>query len=326
MRRFLSAALTVLAILFGSTGFFACSDTPTLPPLRTPLRVENWAIQLQAAHPAEVARSGFQLVVMDYSWDGTAQRQYTPSEIQQIKDAGTIPIAYLSVGEAAPYRFYWKPEWNQDPPEWLGPANPNWPDAYIVRFWHPEWQAILRQYVDRIIAQGFAGIFLDGVDKFLFWSSASNGTGEHYPESTTAERMRTLLINLIQYARQKAGPNFRVLPLNGEEILRYDNDSLQMLIDGWVAESLFYNTIHPWGAGDQQWLQIHRFPYLDQLVAAGKPVFSVDYVDDGSGYQGSNKERIEDYRSRALSRGYLPYAARSDQMLDELNIIDGVQP
>ena len=57
-----------------------------------------------------------------------------------------------------------------------------------------------------------------------------------------------------------------------------------------------------------------------------KPVFSVDYVDDGSGYSGENKTRIDDYILKALNKTYLPYAARSDRELDELNVIDDIQP
>ena len=75
-----------------------------------------------------------------------------------------------------------------------------------------------------------------------------------------------------------------------------------------------------------EWIAEMRFPYLDKVLSAGKPVFSVDYVDDGSGYLGSNRERIDDYRAKAMKRGYLPYAALSARALDELNIIPGIQP
>ena len=42
-----------------------------------------------------------------------------------------------------------------------------------------------------------------------------------------------------------------------------------------------------------------------------KPVFSVDYVDDGSGYVGENKDRIDDYYSKALAKGYIPLRSQS---------------
>lgn len=61
------------------------------------------------------------------------------------------------------------------------------------------------------------------------------------------------------------------------------------------------------------------------VASENKPVFSVDYVDDGGGYVGENKDRIDDYHSKALAKGYIPYAARVDRALDELNIIKGIQ-
>jgi len=62
------------------------------------------------------------------------------------------------------------------------------------------------------------------------------------------------------------------------------------------------------------------------VKSAGKPVLTVDYVDDGTGYVGENRERIDEYLEKALEKGYTPYAALWDRELDELNLIDGVQP
>ena len=61
------------------------------------LKVKNWAYQLQNADP---------------------------EEIKKIKDSGKIPVAYISIGEAENYRFYWTDEWYNNPPEWLGKENP----------------------------------------------------------------------------------------------------------------------------------------------------------------------------------------------------------
>ncbi len=323
MNRYAAPLLTSLLPLFL---LFQCTSPTTSPSPTTHLDLRNWAIQLQGADPTTVAHSGFDLVVIDYSKDGTEAQRYTADEIQRIAAAGTLPIAYMSIGEAAKYRFYWKPEWNVHPPAWLGKENPHWPGAYAVRFWHPEWQSILHTYLDKIIEQGFAGVFLDGVNLFRYWANPHNGEGISYPESTVAQQMAELIAELSHYAKSKAGNSFLILPLNGEEILKYAPSDFLDTVDGWCAESLFYNRTAPWAPGDQAWLRIHRFPYLDSIVAANKPVLSIDYVDDGSGYTGQNKQRIDDYFAKAKARKYLPYAAIADQLLDELNVIPGVQP
>lgn len=290
------------------------------------LKVRNWAYQLQDADPEQIAKSGFDLIVMDYSKDGSEDGEYSPEEIQKIKDAGVIPIAYISIGEAEDYRFYWKEEWYTNPPEWLGRGDQDWEGNYAVKYWSDEWKAIIHAYLDRIIAQGFSGVYLDKVDEFEYWADQDNDEDEYLSEEEAAKRMIELIMDIVNYCREKVEGEFYIIPQNGEMILKYDDGTLLSAVSGWSAEDLFYNGTEPWGDEEIEWILKNRIPYLDMVLSKGKPVFSVDYVDDGSGYSGANKEGIDDYRRKAISKGYIPYVAISDRELDELNIIEGVQP
>ncbi len=84
-----------------------------------------------------------------------------------------LVLAYMSIGEAENYRFYWQAGWHTNPPSWLGPENPDWPGNYKVRYWDPAWQAIITgnssSYVQRILDAGFDGVYLDLIDAFEFW-------------------------------------------------------------------------------------------------------------------------------------------------------------
>lgn len=327
-------ASSVIPISFHefSSGSERQSVTEALPDLECehlmqhPLSIRDWAIQLQEADPNDIASSGFDLVVIDYSRDGSREGEYSKKDIEAMKSAGITPIAYLSVGEAEDYRFYWRREWFIDKPEWLGKENPDWEGNYAVKYWEEEWREILRAYVDRIVDQGFLGLYLDKVDEFEYWSDPSNGENLYLPESEAAEKMIDLIKEIAEYARAKAGECFLIIPQNGERILKYDSGELLEIVSGWAAEDLFYDGTEKWGEEDAAWISSHRLPYLDLVISEGKPVLSVDYVDDGSGYADANKRRIDDYRRRALERGYLPYAARSDRELDSLNLIECVQP
>ncbi len=83
---------------------------------------------MQNANPDEI----------DYSRDGTNEKRYQREEIEKIKENGIIPIAYVSIGEAENYRFYWKSEWDSVPPDWLGEENPEWHGNYAVKYWYKE--------------------------------------------------------------------------------------------------------------------------------------------------------------------------------------------
>lgn len=82
-------------------------------------------------------------------------------------------IAYMSIGEAENYRFYWKQDWKTGSPSWLREENPEWPGNYAVRYWHPDWKKIIYgnsdAYLDRILAAGFDGVYLDKIDVFEYF-------------------------------------------------------------------------------------------------------------------------------------------------------------
>ncbi len=287
-------------------------------------RVSSWGYQLQEAHPDEIASAGFGLIVIDYSRDGTDAGMYPRAEIEAIAAAGMIPIAYISIGEAEDYRFYWKTEWKRHPPAWLGRINPDWSGNYKVRYWDPAWKEIVYSYLDRIVSQGFSGIYLDIVDAFEHWSDPENGEQLRLTEGEAARRMIRFVEEIAHYTRGSLGrADFYIIPQNGERILDYDVDnSFLETISGIGIEDLFYDGLDPIPQEEVS----YRIGYLERIREAGKPVFVVDYVDDGSGYTGPNKARIDSFIAQCRARGYIPYAAVSDRALDELNVIPDVQP
>jgi cysteinyl-tRNA synthetase len=292
--------------------------------------LHSWLYQLQDADVDEIIASGFKLVVMDYSKDGSDEERYPPEEIGRLRESGITSLAYLSIGEAEDYRFYWQKNWDADhdglpdagAPPWLGHSNPEWEGNYKVKYWDPDWQGIILAYLDKIIAQGFAGVYLDIIDAFEYWSDPENGEGLVLTEGEAARRMITFVERIAAHARAKV-PGFLVFPQNGERILDYDSSgSYAATISGIGIEDLFYNETEP-NPPEQV---AARTAYLDRITSAGKAVLSVDYVDDGSGYRGQNKARIDDYLSQARAHSYIPYVALADRELNRINIIPGVQP
>jgi cysteinyl-tRNA synthetase, unknown class len=155
------------------------------PPVSDWGAVKDFLYQLQPQEGQErgtflaaLGSSKFDLILMDYSYDGSAEAEFTRDEIAQLKGAlGGKLLAYLSIGEAEEYRWYWDPAWDADhdgapdpgAPAWLDRENPDWPGNYKVRYWDAGWQAIVLKYVDRILAQGFDGVYLDLVDAYEYY-------------------------------------------------------------------------------------------------------------------------------------------------------------
>jgi len=79
-----------------------------------------------------------------------------------------LVLVAMSLAKAGEYRYYWKPEFKASPPSWLGPEDPHWAGDYQARFWDPGWKTLLcggeGAYLDKILAAGFDGVVLDGLD------------------------------------------------------------------------------------------------------------------------------------------------------------------
>ena len=296
--------------------------------------VNDWLYVLQpgAVGLAAIAASSFDAVVLDYSLDGGAAGEMTAAQVSSLKASGKVVLAYLSIGEAEDYRWYWNPAWNDQPapdpnaPSWLGPFNPLFPNNYKVRYWDAGWQAILfgtpagpnKSYLDRIVDQGFDGIYLDIIDAFTYWDEEGVR-----PRAQSRLDMMNLVTALANYARVNRGrPSFLVFPQNGIDVVRDGADQLDAAgssflatIDGVGIEDLFWNETSPQVPADTT----YRLGILDQFQAAGNLVVLVDYVWDAAAPGGAaNISRTNDFETRALARGYIPYAGVIDRGLDEI--------
>ena len=281
----------------------------------------SWLYQLQNINPDRIIQSGFRTVVIDYSPDGTEKNKFKAADIERIKSASVIPVAYVSIGEAEKYRYYWRPDWKEGNPEWLGRKNPEFGDNYKVKYWYPEWQRLIKGYLDKIFQQGFAGVYLDIVDGFEYWSNPESHE-QCLSEAEAAEKMIEFVITIANYSRKRAGRQFLIIPQNGERLLDYDLGGRYLdAISGIGVEDTWYDrTIRQHRKNTEE-----KLFYLRKFVKSGKAVFAVDYVDDGSGYRHENKKRMERYVKKCVKNGFHYYIAKSDRNLDSINIIDEVQ-
>jgi cysteinyl-tRNA synthetase len=118
-------------------------------------------------------------IVMDAFFnDGTP---WTAAEVTQLKQkahGGTrLVFAYMSIGEAENYRSYWQKGWQPGTPCFVAGLNPKWPGNFKVHYWEPQWQKLLfgdpTAYLDKILAAGFDGVYLDIIDAFEYFEGSS---------------------------------------------------------------------------------------------------------------------------------------------------------
>jgi cysteinyl-tRNA synthetase len=304
-----SPALLVLALLLHLVPALAqrVAGDPTRPERLA--AAGSWGFQLQNLDLAKLRAAPHDVLVIDYSKNAGEDGAFTPADlaILRAKPDGSrrIVLAYLSIGEAETYRYYWRWTWDGSwygrllgiflAPAWLGPENPEWRGNYAVRYWQDGWQRIILGdggYLDRIVAAGFDGVYLDKVDSSLEPIAAGR--------ISARDDMRTFVRRIAERGRARS-PGFLIVPQNGEDLL--DDPAYVALVDGIGKEDLFFGELKEKSANPPEVIR-RRMALLKPLRAAGKPVLAVEYLDDPA--------LIEIARMAMRDAGYVVHFADRD--------------
>ena len=151
--------------------------------------------------------------------------------------------------------------------------------------------------LDKIIAAGFDGVYLDRADVYEAWRV----------ERPDADRdMTRFIVDLAAYARAK-NPNFVIVLQNAEELARYK--VLREAIDAIAKEDLFFGLD---GAGKPNSEDDVKtaLQFLKLVQKEGRPVLTVEYIDDPA-----KRHRTE---QKMTYLGFIPYFGPRE--LDELQV------
>jgi cysteinyl-tRNA synthetase len=269
--------------------------------------VQDFLYQLQHADPDRIGGTAFDLAVVTLSTTGNS-----PDVIPALKNSPGGPkivLCYMSIGQSENYRWYWQPEWEKNPPSWLDEPDGVWAGDHWVRYWDPEWQRIIygtpESYLDRILALGFDGVYLDRVDAYWYYQDQGR--------ETAAREMVDFILDFTEYARKKH-PGFGIFPQNAEELGILFPDFMDAMT-GIGVEDLYYGYPRDHEPSPSDWTA-EREAILDQWVSDGKLVLTIDYT--------ARPEQIADAYFRSHAHGYIPYV--TDRSLGRLRINPGFEP
>ena len=258
--------------------------------------VNDFAYQLQDVDISEIGSSKYDLLIIDYSSDGTEEGEYTSSELQLMQEPeDKLLLSYLSIGEAETYRYYWEDDWDlnsdgvPDPsaPEWLDEENPEWGGNFKVEYWQQEWQDIIyglnESYLDKIINSGFDGCYLDIIDAYEYYQESFNDA---------KQEMMNFVGNLSSYAKSKSG-DFLIFVQNSEQLL--ENSVYLDSMDSIGREDVYY---YDNSKNDEETI-IEIESFLNLMLSYGKTGLIIDYPTINS--------RTYTVYQRASEEGFLPY-------------------
>jgi cysteinyl-tRNA synthetase len=318
------------------------SGPSAAPAARAPrlAGIRSWAYQLQRIDMAALSRSPFDVLVIDAFSGARPHQTLRPAELALLRrrpgGGRRIVLAYLSVGEAEDYRYYWRSEWIEvvkppapapvpppvppaaggQPARPPSPAPPPPPAAQLERQPSAKAPSWLEEENDRWSGNFGVKYWEPGWQDILFAAAGSYlerivGAGfdgvyldrvdaiyQHQDERASALDDMVDLVERLARRGRELKPGFIVVPQNGEELLVLPRYLAH--IDGIAKEDLLYGS--PTEGEPNSPAQIaNSYRWLAHAEAAGLPVMVVEYLAD------------ERRRAEALAvladRGYVPFFA-----------------
>jgi len=293
------------------------------PPLAIG-EVRTWMYQFQkmedGASVDRLARSTYDLLVVEPV--GT-YRNARPAEMKTLLSRLREPrpqrlvLAYFDLAEADSHRAYWDSGWKapsrdrRGTPDFLaGPDPDGWKDTYLVTYWDPRWQKLVRADVQAILSSGFDGLCLD-------WAGACRDPGlAALAKSAEVDPVKAM-VDLVTLVRRDA------LALNPKAVLLLQNESglidadprVAELVEGVLFESTWYSgkAELDWsdpGGGDRENRATDprdspqgRVGQIGKWRAKGKPVLTLDYC--------LKPEHAREVYERSKALGCVPLVSRS---------------
>ena len=212
--------------------------------------------------------------------------QENVKDLEQIKSKGTLCIAYVSLGEAEDYRWYWDEMKGKD---FILEENPDWEGNYYIDPRSKEWKNyFIYRIIPKVLKDGYDGLFLDTIDtaEYLEWKDE-----EKYKGSMDA------MAELIRDIR-KNYPRIIIISNNGLAII----DKFAKYVDIALVEDLYtmYDFENQeYGTQDKEVTEENR--ELLQRISSeyNIPILTLEYSD--------KKSEMKNIYSRSRIDGFYPY-------------------
>jgi cysteinyl-tRNA synthetase len=233
-------------------------------------------------------------IVLDAGF--SSDEPWTAADLTAIRTGrvGRKVIAYLSIGEAEDYRAYWQSSWNTNAPAFLLGENPEWKGNFRVKYWQADWQKLILADVDKIMAAGFDGVYLDIVDGFETFEQDGKNFIDDRPNPETKQTYRRDMVEWVKAVAaraRKTNPAALVIPQNGTQLLMHTD--FLAAVDAVGVEDLFTNGDKLQNAADTKYI----LENLGPMIAAHKPVLDIEYP--------KRKERQSQIREQAAQHGFV---------------------
>jgi cysteinyl-tRNA synthetase, unknown class len=122
-----------------------------------------------------IAATNFDVILIDLYFDNDAE-PLSVLDVASLKvkanGGSRLVIAYMNIGAAEKFRYYWQNDWKEGQPNWIKKKYKGYKDEFWVEYWTQEWKNIIygneNSYTQKILDAGFDGAYLDNIEGYYF--------------------------------------------------------------------------------------------------------------------------------------------------------------
>lgn len=119
----------------------------------------------------DIRRSNYDIIVIRPVFHN--QKAFTKEEVDAMKfkqnGARRLILALYNLSELSKDDYLWKKNWDKNRPNWLTAKSSVNPNAYITKYWLPEWKKIAAHYFKSIVDTEYDGVFLTGLENHNYF-------------------------------------------------------------------------------------------------------------------------------------------------------------
>ncbi|CAD5108738.1 hypothetical protein PSEWESI4_03030 [Pseudomonas carbonaria] len=229
-----------------------------------------------------------------FDWAVLEPGHASAADVSYLKTQGSVPFAYLSVGEFDGDATDLASTGLSDGASSV--RNDAW-SSQVMDLGSPVWRKHLLERATELRQQGYDGLFLDTLDSFQMQAEDQRDAQRQALASLLAEMHRREPGLKLFFNR-----GFEVLPeLPGVA----SAVAVESIHSGWDAASSRYREVPQ---EDREWLQ----PHLEKLRAQGTPIVAIDYLPPES------RDQARALAARLKAEGFIPYV--TTPALDSLGV------
>lgn len=235
----------IIVILLQCLSFGACADSRDARHERL-AKVTSWfyhiGFDLEDAKFDQMAKSPYDLLVIEPIFTEAENRDFPINQvIKTLKSQhpDRLILAYIDIGEAEEWRYYWQQGWKIGSPEWIVADDPDgWDGNFPVAYWHPDWQDIWTAengQIAQLIDAGFDGVYLDWIEAY------SDDNVVHAAQDDDVDPREEMIdfVEGIAEAGRDITPEFIVVAQNAAELT--DSYRYSQIIDALAQEQVWYD-------------------------------------------------------------------------------------